>query len=226
MVRGVEYGKAQVEAKLAALRKEGVALKAEDLAPKPVPEAENAAPLYVKAADLLEGRTKSHRDSQASVGYYRPRDLDDPAKAAVAARYLEANADVLAMVRKAADMPHCVFSVDWTDPLAAVTPYAGKMRELSRLLALRAAAASRAGDQGEAMDLVRVGFVMARRMSDHPQLTDQIVAWTIDHLTMEAGSPRLRRMRWRPNSCAWTTWAGLIEPCSSTGPRGCGCSTC
>jgi hypothetical protein len=179
----VEYGKAQVEVKLAALRKEGVALKAEDLAPKPVPEAENAALLYVKAGDLLEGRTKSHRDSQASVEYYRPRDLNDPAKAA---RYIEANADVLAMVRKAADMPHCVFSVDWRDPLAAVTPYAWRMSRLSRLVALRACQASRAGDQSEALDLLRVGFVMARRMNEHSQLTDQIVAWAIDHATMEA----------------------------------------
>jgi hypothetical protein len=62
------------------------------------------------------------------------------------------------------------------------------MRELARLVALRACVASRTGDQGEALDLLRVGFVMAKRLSDHPQLLDQLVAWAVDRYVIEAAA--------------------------------------
>jgi hypothetical protein len=163
------YEGGKVKAKLAELKAQGVAVSWKEVIPRPVPDAENGAKLYLQAADIIKAR-----EANRGAGY-DSKDWRDAAKMAVVAKYVAEDADALALMKEAAGRPYAWFNLNWSDPPATLFPHLAKMRNLARFVGSAAIVASERGDQAEALDDLRVGFTMSRHVCPEPTLIDQLV---------------------------------------------------
>ncbi len=191
-VAATVYEGAALRSKLAALKAAGVPISWKEVVPKPVPDAENAAKLYLQAVALIKQRDEANKKTTPAgaerVERYDSKDWKDPARMAVVARYVAEDADALAVVREATARPYCWFDLDWSSPPQTLFPHLARMRDLVRFVGSAAVVASMQGRQGEALDDLRMMFVMGRHVSPEPTLIDRLYAsrWT-----------PLRRVRWR-----------------------------
>lgn len=168
---------AEVQQKLAELRAAGTPLTGKDLASPPVPAAENAAPLYLKAADLI----KDHRGNsfQGTFGY-SGADLSKPEDLAKLADLLRQDQKALDLVRQATDMPGCQFDTPYDDLIMGIFPHLAKARSLAYMEASAAVMASHAGHHAEALDHLRQGFVLVRRIGDEGLYLSYLAARAMD----------------------------------------------
>jgi hypothetical protein len=182
----LHYG-GRLRAKLAALKSAGKPLAGSDLAPPPVPARENAAPLYLEAAEIIarhSGQGSAPTTMPAGpvpadeVGY-GAYNWDDPGNLARLAGFVERDRRALDLVREASSRPAAAFDVDWTDPLTASLAHLAKLRSVARFLAAAAIVASHEGRQTEALERLRMGFVLARRPSAEPSMVAHLVSYAI-----------------------------------------------
>jgi hypothetical protein len=189
------YG-ARVKARLEALRAAGKPLLCRDIAPKPVPAEDNAAPLYVAADEIIRthnpGRTNggSPTDQPAEVppeevGYSR-YNWNDPEDLALLAKYLREDQRALGLLQDATSRPSAVFDVDWSQGIETLLPHYTRLRQAGRFLAVAAIVAAHEGKQAEALDRVRRGFVVSRHTSSDPPLIGQLVVIAIDNISRRA----------------------------------------
>jgi hypothetical protein len=193
-----------------------------DLIPKPVPDAENAAPLYLQAAGLIKAvdealATATPPGGEPRVERYDTSDWHNPARMAVVAKYVAEDADVMALVKEAAARPQCWFSLDWSDPPTMKVPHLAKMRNLARFVGCSAVVAGMQGKQAEALDDLRVGFVMSRHVCPEPTLIDQLVCYGMDS-GMEQAAERVIGHGSMPEDQA----LALAEEGAGDGPEGVG----
>jgi hypothetical protein len=189
------YG-ARVKTRLEALRAAGKPLLGRDIAPKPVPPNDNAAPLYLAVDEIVKlhnpGRTNGNAPTEQpvdvpreEVGYSR-YNWNDPEDLAVLARYVQKDQRALDLLRDATSRPAAVFDVDWDQGLETLLPHYAKLRLVSRFVAAAAVVAAHQGNQAEALDRVRMGFVVARHTSGDPALIGQFVANSADSIMRRA----------------------------------------
>jgi hypothetical protein len=181
----------QVEQKLMQLRAAGEPMTGADLAPPPVPDAENAAPLYLKAAAIVKAHEGSYgtNGTSSSLGPgavigYAAVDWDNPKHMAALAHLVRQDREAVRLVRTATDRPQCRFDIQWQPTYSALFPQYAKMRSLARFEAAAAAAASAQGDQGAALEWLRAGFVGARRTANDPTVIALLVTAAIDSITL------------------------------------------
>ncbi len=177
----------QVQQKLRQLRAAGKPLTGTELAPPPVPDAENAAPLYLKAADIVEphdgqpaGGSAPGSTSASRVVGYSEADWDSPTEMATLARLVREDRAAMDLARQATARPKCRFDVQWQSLSTAIFPHGRKVRLLTRFESAAAAVASHQGNQAEALDRLRMGFVASRRASEDPVLTMLLLANAMD----------------------------------------------
>ena len=168
-------GEAKFRAAVDALRAAGYATTAVELAPKPVPPAENAAPFYAAAFALLVPPAEEDRDALEAPGGWGA--LDAERKASLRA-CVDANADVFEMLEKARKRPRCGFERDYSKGVAILLPEVAKILELSRLLHLRAAVQADAGDPAGARRSAEHAFALAQTLAEDRILVSQLVRLT------------------------------------------------
>jgi hypothetical protein len=192
-VATVHYGR-RVKAKLEALRAAGKPLLGRDIAPKPVPPADNAAPLYLTAAGIIRAHDKSNGSAptdqpaevpREEVGYSR-YNWNDPEDLAVLAEYVRQDQRAIDLLQDATSRPAAVFDIDWDRGIETPLPHLAKLRLTARFLAAAAIVAAHQGNQAEALDRVRMGLVVARHTSGDPSLIGQLVVIAIDGITRRA----------------------------------------
>lgn len=182
--QGLGDRSAEVQAKLAELEAAGTPLTGRDLAPPPVAEADNAAPLYLQAAELTRNRWSGPSDG--SVGYAnadwrKPEDLERVAD------LLAQDQQALDLIREATARPHCRFDTPYGDLVMGILPHLAQMRNLARLQAAAAVVASHSGDQAGALEHLRRGLVIVRRTAEEGLTLSYLVANFIDHVVLRAG---------------------------------------
>lgn len=174
-----EYDQAVAEAKRA-----GLALKMEDVLPKPVGETENAAREY----RALTAYDAEHR-KENETAYRTLADLGSPSKTVstadlkAALRQLE---PFLAIVRRGANKPYCVFDRDWTHPYSVVLPEYAVMKQASRALIGSGWLAMREGRVGEGLDDLSLALKVARHATEEPILIALLVGQAIEILVLSA----------------------------------------
>jgi len=177
------YYQGKVDAKLRQFKAAGFPTRGADLQPPPVPEAENAAPLYLKAADLVEpkgGGGLKPPDAYSAKGLPSPADLK------ALAEFVSHFGEAADLVREATQRPKCRFDTDWSDPPAALFPHLARMRAVARFTAAEAMVESYRGHQAEAVDRLRMGFVASRHASSEACLITVLVGCAIDAITFRA----------------------------------------
>jgi len=197
-ILAARYG-AQVQQELQRLRAAGKPLKGMDLGPPPVPDDQNAAPLYLKAAEIEkphEGQPSGASmpampggppaSSGNRVVGYDEADWDNPAQMGELARWLQQHREALALMREATARPQCRFDTQWQSVVGVAFPHYPEMRSLARFENAAAAVASFQGNQAEALDRLRIGLVASRRASDAPLLIPLLVGVAMDAMVMRS----------------------------------------
>jgi hypothetical protein len=191
-VATVYYGR-QVQAELTGLKATGKHLLCRDIAPPPVPAPDNAAPLYMAAAEMIEAHESggdAPTDQPAEVPSeevtYSRYNWNDSEDLLVLTRYVREDHRALHLLRDASARPVAVFDVDWSRGIEAPLAHCAKVRRLARFLAASAIVAAHEGNQAEALDRVRMGFVAARHTSGDPRLIGQLMVVAIDAVMRRA----------------------------------------
>ena len=83
--------------------------------------------------------------------------------------------DALAVLRKASEMPHCVFPVDWAAGPAALFPHLTEFRAAARLVCAQARLTAGQGDVDAALDWCMIALRMSEQAAVEPTLAAQLV---------------------------------------------------
>ena len=157
----------------AAARREKIPLTPADLRRRPpVPEAQNAAPLYRRIAAALDKRARD-ADAKALDPLRKPGRTDKDREAA--RRVLARRKPVLDLAERAAALPHCDFQRPYEKGFALEFPEYAALRHTARLLAARAILESDADQPQKAFATVAVGARIATHVGEDTTLITMLV---------------------------------------------------
>jgi hypothetical protein len=194
-----------VAARAPYLRLEAAALMQAHL-PPPVPDADNAAPLYREAFARLDADAAAQaadgplaRGVAADMTGTATRDL------------LERHAATLDLLRAAADRDTCRFERDWTRPsFDMILPEVQSIRTAARLLAVAAVHEAAGGDAPTALrDVARIAR-LGRHVASEPILVSGLVGLAIDGVALDAFARVLPACT--PDDAAALASADLVGP--------------
>ncbi len=175
-----------VAAEIARLKADGYPTTIAEIAPKKVPDAENAADVYARAfkemGDLDEYGAFSNL-------MHPEKRTDDATSWAKGMRILERRRPVIALVEQACSRPKCVFPVEWEKGGAALFPHLAKMRGLERLLSADAITKALDGRTGDAVSSLELGIKLSESLAEEPSVISQLVRYAA--IQIQAHSLRL-----------------------------------
>jgi len=169
-----------LKAELDRLRDSGEPLTLAELAPRVPPGEVNAADIYQQAFDSLR---VSDSESLELEDFNR---VDDPEWLALAQRVVSDNAEYYSLLEEASRTPACAFPVDWEAGINAQFPHLGKMRQVARMLRVRAEVLAADGDTDEAIASCAVAFRMAEHIQMEPTLIAPLVGIALEGIQMPA----------------------------------------
>ena len=166
------YASVLLQNELAQVRLKGEPLTLAAMAPAPIAESQNAAPLYRQAYEARE--VSEHEDEVLWRPFFRaePKDALTPAQMRAV---LERNQTAITLAREAAARPAYRSDIDWTQtpPSQIKLPHYAQMRRLARLLGAHAVFAARVGQNEVALSDVRAIY----RMSDHLKTEPMLIGF-------------------------------------------------
>ena len=180
VVLAVVYGIAlarssmKLRAAYAALEEDGRPMVAADLIPPEIPDAQNAAPLYQKAAGLLKKQSvtkkKTLLEHSGTLAFSFMGDNFEPEKRAELDEMMarEVVISALALVEEALQRPACRFNYDYDNGLPTEVFESRDLRFLARLRGAHACLEAEAGRAAQAWDMVRTQFRCADALSHMP----------------------------------------------------------
>ncbi|HLI47066.1 MAG TPA: hypothetical protein VKV18_00020 [Chthonomonas sp.] len=148
----------------AAILADGLPLTSHQVVPNYIPDAQNAAPLYLSIFTDFKAHPQWRILEANALSVFA--NFPPNAKALrIADRYVQATRPEMAKVEKAVQLPYCDFHYDWNiNPLVSNPSYAD-FRTLARLIALDAVRLDREGKPIEALDRLAVGARMVRQIT-------------------------------------------------------------
>jgi len=176
MVYGIALARSSMKlrAAYAALEQEGRPMVAAEFVPSAVPDAQNAAPLYQKAAEMLKKQSvtkkKTLLEHSGTLAFSFMGDNFEPEKRAELDEMMarEVVISALAMVEEALQRPECRFDYDYDNGLRADGFESRDLRFLARLWGARACLEAEAGRAAQAWDMVRTQFRCADALRHMP----------------------------------------------------------
>ncbi len=167
----------RLEAELTAIREKGEPLLLAEMAPPPVPDEQNAAIPFGRAAELLL-EPEADEEQEAMDGLLENPDGIADEAAEIMREWVDRHRATYAAIEDGLSRSGCRFDYDYSSAetiLEPSHPWAFEIVRFGRLLAVRGILGARAGETGEAYDdAVRV-LRLARLMSLDPQLVHAIV---------------------------------------------------
>lgn len=168
------------EAEVQALKAKGEPVSYAALGGPKVPDDQNAAMVYAKAFELLEGKKtlvpkrvlEEMLRSEGVIsarGKRSPTDWPDVKQAAAMFR------GVVPLTQEALSRPQCQFPVDWAAGWGARFPHYSKLRSLVQVLLAQALVAAHDGRQDEAFRLIGMCFRVSKASKDEPILISTLV---------------------------------------------------
>jgi hypothetical protein len=157
---------------LAAVVQRGEPLRLGELVPAALPESQNAALVYLRAAESL---TLSRAEEE------QLRNNQDILSAVDA---LARNQAAITLTRQATTIPTCRFPVDYdaTNLAGILLPHLGKMRSLADVVSAQALREARLGQTDAALNDIAVLFRMSEHLAPEPILLSGVTAIAIERL--------------------------------------------
>jgi hypothetical protein len=149
----------EVEALLQGIRAAHEPVTPADAAPPRVPDAANAAPLYQRAFAL---RVAEPDDADGFWKAVDELDAKGTLDRSLLEPYLLRNAECAARAAEAVRLPRCQFPVDYSQGYTTEMPHLLPIKEITRILSLRAKADAAAGRADEAVANLDVAFRWSR----------------------------------------------------------------
>ncbi|MHB8996688.1 MAG: hypothetical protein ACYC63_15685 [Armatimonadota bacterium] len=193
-VADIKYGR-MLERELAGLKARGYPLTIAEAKPRPAPDAENAAPDYMKLfGDLHFEPPRTERPEDKGLGRYkltgRLGGTAEPfglatrfgLETALASRKMLESTEVsqaLAALDHASRKPYCVFPIPWEKGPQVMFPHLTQFRQGARLLAAQALLDAHDGDLPRALDRLAVAYRMADHVAQEPMLIQQFAAYAV-----------------------------------------------
>jgi hypothetical protein len=184
---------------MALIRSQGEPLSLREAAPPPVPDDQNAAPLYEEGFHRLPrlqhsfepGVLKQPRLSPADesvLDRFLSEDASEPRKGSLQeVRHALAGTDTaLALVRRAAAMPRCRYAVNWEAGAGALFPHYPVLISVSRLLAAHAILAATDGKPAEAAADLHASVRISCHVASEPVMIGQVVAYRCFHIAQNS----------------------------------------
>ncbi|MBM3475050.1 MAG: hypothetical protein FJX75_17450 [Armatimonadetes bacterium] len=171
----------RVQSALAQLRAAGEPLTNAELAPPSVPANENAALLYLKAADIIkphEGTLSPHVVGYDTALWSSAADVDALVRLA---RQDQRAAD---LIRQATRRPECRFDELWAGRMLDAPSVASKLGAIAEFEGAAALAAARQGHRSEALERLTDGFVLSRRLAEAVPSRGPSAARSLDRTLM------------------------------------------
>jgi hypothetical protein len=176
----------KLEPRLAAMKAAGLPLTPLEAASPPVPEAENAAPLWNRAFALWVAypHDPGHEDSmnkdfvKAMQSFLATGDTDEAGRSALSS-FVASNADALAQAELAAARPQCRFDVDYTEGLATPLPHLLPLRRIAGAACMRAVLGAD-HDADAALRSLEVAHGASHALENEPFLISALVRKAID----------------------------------------------
>lgn len=169
----------EVDDRIAALKAAGEPVTMEQVAPPPVAPDDNAALCYLDAVAAL---------TPGGDEIYAAMDMNDPATVTRARAQVEDDAEALEWVKEGAAKERCRFDLDYSAGVQLTLPHLAKMRSLARYLRCAAISSALDGDVAEAAERLRMGFVLARHVTQDPILIGLLVTVAIDAVMVDASA--------------------------------------
>jgi hypothetical protein len=166
-----------------AIRQRGEPLTVAELAPPPIPDTENAALLYRRAASF-----KMTNDEKLQLEGLNPRSnqpLSPQEAATIRRRLLQKNEDVIELVRRASRLPACHFPHDWNQSVFGFDfPDLAAMRQFARVFRASALQKAMDGQMDGAIEDVGVIFRMSEHMTSDPILITYLVSYSTEAISL------------------------------------------
>lgn len=182
-LKKVETGAKDLARQRAAARRAGIPVTAEELPRRLVPPDQNAAPIYVQLARLLEEKPLDPElhNAAARLG---PRYQDGPANVPRARELLSSRPDVMGLIHQAVSRPHCDFQRDWSRGAPLLSREYSTMRTAARLLRAESYLLALEGRYNEAINNQRLGFRIAAHGASDRILIAHLVAIAYEAITL------------------------------------------
>jgi len=163
------YATSQLNHQLNLIRQKGEPLTLAEAAPPKVPNDQNAAILYERAAKALKLKLKIK---------YAPEDLSQRETQFILAQ----NIATIKLIREATAKPQCRFDLNWQDVpgTALVSTETEPMRNLFRLLQLQTRYEAQTGNKAQALKDIQSMFLMVRHLSGEPLVWSSFTALEMD----------------------------------------------
>lgn len=196
----LKYGR-ELELEVARWRAQGEPLTYAEIAPRPVPDSENAAVVYqqvfqvhfphgtgiwqapkpgASASSDFAGLTQAELGKLANFACPRSSSYAVATEAEVAAWLARSEVvHALKVFEEGSRRPACVFPVNWQDGPGALFPHLSRFRSAVQLLAAQALLESRRGRRGAAIHWLAVGVRMCRQVGAEPILVAQLVRYAL-----------------------------------------------
>lgn len=177
-----------VEDTFARLERAGRPMSLTELAPKPVPDSENAAVLYqeVFRVDFETGESSSLLSNASGVGA-----VDDYSTGAIgpaAARPVLSSPQAqqtLDTLRRGSLRPACVFPIEWDRHQLIHFPHYSQFREAARWLSASTKLDAHDGRLDQAAEWTATSLRMSEHLAREPMLISQLVVIAVQAIALE-----------------------------------------
>lgn len=162
-----------LDRKLAELKARHEPLTYAELAPKPVPEDQNGASLYLDAYAVCFAATKppSNYMVLGELLGTQKSSITKPEEIEPQAQEILAKCDTaIAYVKEAQKRHHCVFPIDWNKGFETQFPHTSKLRRISEILAAKAVIDAKDNNLDKVTEDVVLGIRMSDSVSSEPAL--------------------------------------------------------
>jgi len=179
-----------LERAYAELEAAGRPMRAEEIVPAPVADADNAALLYESAALLLKAVPVQPVDGRKNLLNLARRAIAGPADAAVEAelRDLLATPEVeraIGTIEEGSRKSRCVYAIDYSQGAGILLPHVTDLRLLTDVVCARARFAAEAGRAEAALDDLDTALRVSDALREEPILISQLIRVAQFHTAFE-----------------------------------------
>lgn len=200
------YGSTGVYGELERLRAAGAPISVGQAAPPLIPAEQNAAPLYLQAAKLLQPHKATYPDVATLDGEgreeWRPDNLGgygwvnwtNPETVKALSAMVKSDEKPLQLLYQATARPGCRFDLKWPDGIDMLLPHLSELRAISRFCAVATAVAAVEGKAELTGQRLHATVALACHATQEPTMTSQAVTYAIVAIAERSAEVALSRV--------------------------------
>jgi hypothetical protein len=180
-VRHVEH---TLATRIASIHRSGAPTTLAEIAGPPLPDSENAAPVYQQAFKALNLNSDNEKLLEDAT---RGRvDAADAAALAQVRAVLTANTQTLALLRRAVQMPGCRFPVKWKAKSCPPPAHWLQLPKCALLPATQAVLLARSGDARGALGACATSFGVEKSLAEERTVQSQLIRYWLLRIACHA----------------------------------------